>query len=527
MNRMRKSNLHNIKRSFERITGTRLFTSSVSPAHPRKMHPAFLAALILVLCLLSVAFTYPLFSPLDGDALTLSAAYEGDGIVTIQVENRSHKRLEFQPQTKLVKWITGEEVQPLTSEVTFSDLKIKPRSTETITLDLSKAYDMATLERSKFTEWYYLVLTNGDFHDGQEWKCSVFFGEEMVEEAPPTDGPRFSIDPVIITRIEEELRFYFEDDYYGIFAGNPLHYEYMQKTQELLLRSGKTIIAPADVAMIVEPVKNGIILDENYPAEKQYRLDGQYPTIRDEFGKLVGFQEDYHVEKLCVNTEDGWQLPILYFVSFDRAAVDRGDCYTFLYGQLVSFEQLEEHLIYEDSMFYSYEVTHLFYTDLRSYFEEVVATDPGYYENAEYYWPRIQNVYNYYKENLKLIPFDQWGAVAPHAHIEDYTDREQLATQGLQGILTANYDMEKIVIEITKGDELGELYYTYTAIPEDPRYYDLAEAHEISDTLKNLPDGKYTMRVTVWLEGTEYMNCLSPFGCVVEVGSSTKEPTME
>ena len=46
---------------------------------------------VLALLLLTTAFTYPLFSPLDGDALTLSAVYEGSGIVSIQVENRSHK----------------------------------------------------------------------------------------------------------------------------------------------------------------------------------------------------------------------------------------------------------------------------------------------------------------------------------------------------------------------------------------------------------------------------------------------------
>lgn len=523
MNRMEKHNLYNIKHTFAQKTGVRFPAMSVPTARPRVLRPAVLAALILVLCLLSVAFTYPLFSPLDGDALTLNAAYEGDGIVSIQVENRSHKRLEFQPQTKLVKWITGEEVTPLADSISFSNLKISPRSTETITLDLSGAYDIATLEQSKFTEWYYLVLTNGDYRDGQEWKCSVFFGEAAVTQTSDSGEPLYSIDSAIVDRIEEELRFYFEDDYYGIFAGNPLHYEYMQKAQELLLRSGKTIVSPADVAMIVEPVKNGIILDENYPAEKQYNLDGQYPTVRDEFGKLVGFQADHHVEKLCVHTDDGWQLPILYFVSFDRNAVDSGDCYTFLYGQLVSLEQLEEHRIYEDTMFYSYDVTHLFYTDLRSYFDEVVATDPGYYENAEYYWPRIQNVYNYYKENMKLIPFDQWQNVAPHAHIENHTERELLVTQGLQGTLTANYDIEKILIEITKGDEQGEVYYAYTAIPRDPRFYDLADAREASDALKTLPDGKYTMRVTVWLEGTEYMNCQSLWSCVINVGSSAEE----
>ena len=165
MNHMQKHNLYNIKRNFEKKTGTRLIprytASERQPAPQRKVfRPAVLVAILSVLCLTLVAFTWPLFSPLDGDALTLSATYEGNGIVKIQVENRSHKELEFQPQTKLVKWITGEEVSQLTSDITFDDLSIKPYSTETITLNLSKAYDMELLEQSLVTEWYYLVLSD-------------------------------------------------------------------------------------------------------------------------------------------------------------------------------------------------------------------------------------------------------------------------------------------------------------------------------------------------------------------------------
>ena len=205
MDKPKEQNLRNIQEIFEAKTGVELRKKR---HFCRPVRKAALLAAVLALLMLTAAFTYPLFSPLDGDALTLSAVYEGNGIVAIQVENRSYKKLEFQPQTKLFKWITGEEVEPLSGGVVFGDLVIAPHSVETIRLDLSKAYDMALLEQSLFTEYYYLVLTNYNFVFGQEWKCSVYFGSQQVEQ-PPSDEPLFSVDPAIIAQVEEELRYYF------------------------------------------------------------------------------------------------------------------------------------------------------------------------------------------------------------------------------------------------------------------------------------------------------------------------------
>ena len=83
--------------------------------------------------------------------------------------------------------------------------------------------------------------------------------------------------------------------------------------------------------------------------------------------------------------------------------MEGGQCNAFVYGQIVSFEELKEHLVYEDDMFFCYDVTHLFYTDLRSYVEAVVASDPEYYYFDEQSWKRIENLYNYYQENLHIM----------------------------------------------------------------------------------------------------------------------------
>ena len=523
MNKMQKHNLYNIKRAFERKTGTRLM-SSYAPAERRTapqrrvFRPAVLIALVCALCLMLAAFTWPLFSPLDGDALVLSATYEGNGVVSIQVENRSHKKLEFQPQTKLVKWITGEEVTPMSDKIAFDDLTIEPRSTETITLDISEAYDMTVLEQSLVTEWYYLVLTNYNFVFGQEWKCSVYFGTQQLEEQERQDL-LYEIDPGILAEIEDELRFYFEDDYYGIFAGNPLHYEYLQKAQELLQRSGKNVVGMADPGLVIEPIRDGVVIDETYPLEHQYALCSENTTVRDAFGKLVGFTEDQHIMKLCVYTEDGWELPILYYAAYEQAAVDSNDSYAFIYGQLISFDALEDCRVYQDEMYYCYDVTHLFYTDLRSYFDEVAAMDPGYYENAEKYWTRIQNVYNYYKENIKLMSFEEWIEIKPTVRIDNETYYEDLTTEGLYGSVTSNYDMETIVITITA--ESGEEIYSCEIEPADPRSYDLADVPGATDALKTLIDGKYTMEISVCVAGADFMSCMDLWSCTFYAGEAS------
>jgi hypothetical protein len=96
MEKPKEHNLRNIQEIFEARTGVELRKER---HFRRPVRKAVFVAAVLALLLLTTAFTYPLFSPLDGDALTLSAVYEGSGIVSIQVENRSHKKLEFQPQT--------------------------------------------------------------------------------------------------------------------------------------------------------------------------------------------------------------------------------------------------------------------------------------------------------------------------------------------------------------------------------------------------------------------------------------------
>ena len=221
----------------------------------------FLVAAVICCFLLLSAFAVKLFSPLNGDALTLEGTYLGDGIVSIRVENRSSRDLRFQPQVKLIKWLGEEEVPQLGSPPVFSNEEIPAAATQVMTVDLSGVYDIELLEASHPWQWYYLILTNRDFFFGHEWKCSINFGS-WEPEPVLTEGKNYTLDPVVLENIEEELRPYFEDDYVGIFAANPMNYSYMQQAQEYLLRCGKQTVPLIEGGIITMPLPDGVIFDD-------------------------------------------------------------------------------------------------------------------------------------------------------------------------------------------------------------------------------------------------------------------------
>lgn len=527
MKKMQKHNLYNIQRSFERRTNTHLIGES---AKSRKLpfKPALIAAVTSVFCLLFVAFTYPLFSPLDGDALTLSSVYEGNGIVTVTVENRSHKKLEFEPKVKLYHWITGEEVPIHSDKVLFDGTSIAPGSTENMTIDLSEAYDMEVLEHSIEADWYYLLLTNYNFVFGQEWKCSVFFGHES-EKVESTDEPFYRLDPAVLSNIEEELRFYFEDDYAGVFAFNPMNYEYLQKVDEYLLRCGRKIVPSVNPGLMVKPIPDGIILDETYPEEKQYTLAGQTESIHDAFGKFVGATKTEYVQILEAlaptekGAEDGfWSIPVMFFATYEISAIESDDDCAFIHGQIVSFGELEPYKVYEDEFFVSYDVTHLFYTDLRSYVESLVhkmeACDAEYYFDEQVY-TRIENIYNYYQENLEIVPLDEFLNLRPDCEIKRDQTSSELVRDGLLGYIKSESAIEKIVISISTEADRNEIY-SIEIIPDDPYYYDLSNAEEVTAFIQSLEEGVYVLNIEAWID-SDVMGYLDLSEQVFATGNAT------
>ena len=140
MSPFNKNNLTNIKNIFEEKANVDL--TARKPIRRTARNTAVLSGFIAC-CFTMTAFAISLFSSLSGDDLGLYATYEGNGIVSIIVENRSDKELDFQPALKLMRWKNNEEVEPFSDNMVFDGRKIPADSIGTMTIDLSKAYNRA------------------------------------------------------------------------------------------------------------------------------------------------------------------------------------------------------------------------------------------------------------------------------------------------------------------------------------------------------------------------------------------------
>lgn len=177
MNAMTNENFHNICRMVEQKTGVRLGNDRTPERrHPARLIPVLAALMLLVLTM--TASAYKLFTPMNGDELALGGTYEGNGIITVWVENGSDKYLRFQEQLKIMDWENSRELPGLGGKVLFRNTVFPPHSSGALTLDLSGAYDVKLLEREIARVNLYLVLTNFDFQFGHDWICFVRFPQE-------------------------------------------------------------------------------------------------------------------------------------------------------------------------------------------------------------------------------------------------------------------------------------------------------------------------------------------------------------
>lgn len=423
MKKMTKENLRGIRCRFEEKTGVDL-----NPAHRRSVYSAkkiWILAAAVIACLTMAAFTYPLFSALDGDVLSLSGSYEGEGIVSVKVENRSDKVLHFQKQVKLMRWVTAEEVEPLGGKPVFRNAEFAPHSEGTMTIDLSAAYDMNALEESDTSaEWFYLVLTNNDFLFGQDWMCSVNFGTKAPEpERGEKTVPSVSLAPELTKGIAEELRFYFQESYTGeLMAFNGPNFQYQQKVEELLRRFEGTLV-PAMAPMVwvdgptefldPEPIMGkppaGVIFDDSIPEDMQYLLTLSEWSYTDAYGRMVATAEEKAWTQTVVlpqypgQTDGGVTLPLIYLFVYD-AEMAKPENFAFLYGQIHSFADLEAYKVLEDEHYAIYDGTHLIYSDVDAYLDDFLASRKEVYCDAQVR-QRVRNVYDFYqdRENVKAM----------------------------------------------------------------------------------------------------------------------------
>lgn len=328
-----------------------------------------------------------------------------NGIVTIQVANKSDKDLSFQRKLKLMRWSTGKEVEPVSDTIVFDGTEFEAHTNGVMTVDLSKAYDMDFLEQPLADDNYYFVLTNNNFMFGQDWMCFVTFAEPIktVVDDPIPVTP-VEADKELVAQIMEELQPYFEN-YYTDIADRRNHADnYLVKCQELLATLDRDIVDSEASPLAIDGLNPDVVFDKTAPLETQHWLTGLHEHTLDGYGIPVGSAEgesalvlSAYVPQHKGEVDGGAEVPLLYFFTYSVDDIQSPEDYAFIHGQIITFEQLEQYKVYEDDQYVCYEVTDLFYTNLRQHVESIISQRSDIYFD-EQVWERVENIYTYYKD---------------------------------------------------------------------------------------------------------------------------------
>ncbi len=397
----RKRNLQNIKGIFEEKTGIALASQNTTR---RPVKAAVLLAAILA-CFLSLsAFAMNLFSSLSGDDLSLAATYQQNGIVSVAIENRSDKDLVFQPKLKLMLWNTSEEIRPISNDIPFKGTKVTAHSSETMTIDLSKAYDIKTLEEALTENHYYFILTNNNFIFGQDWMCTVKFSDTVVRTEAPL--PAVQSDETSLQAVPRELQPYFKDITFDINERRALNAHYVQSYKKLFEQSDKNIVSSVSPLSLLVDTPSDIIFDNTVSKEEQHLLVGEHWLSSDANFKLLATETEtaLTISALLPSANDtdsdtGTNLPLFYVFTYEKEKIGAENDYAFIHGQMLRFSDLEKYKVYEDKKYICYEVSSFIYSDLTEYIQNFIAQNPDirYDEQSK---KRVQTIYNYYKEHL-------------------------------------------------------------------------------------------------------------------------------
>ena len=406
MDSFSKTNLQNILDIFESKTGVKPLNEQ------RQFKPMKIASTIavMILCFLMLtAFTVVRFSSLSGDELSLSASYEGNGIVLIEVENRSEKDLEFQPKIKLMLWSTGEEIAPVTENIEFNGTGIKANSKGVLTIDISKAYDVEQLEKPLNDDNYYFILTNNNFAFGQDWICTVEFAETVnTTEVSVTPMTPSEADKKLVSEVDESLKPYFDRYVTDPVERGQSAYEYLEKCAKVIEKAGNRVVPSVSPMLIVDCMEPEVVFDDTVPLETQHQLTGQQWHTLDGYGIPVGASDSEsalvisaYVPQYKGDNDGGVEMPLVYIFTYEVSNImSMQDC-AFIHGRLITFEELEQYKAYEDEQYVCYEVSELFYTDLRAHVESMLSQRTDVYFD-EQIWNRVEKIHNYYTDKNVL-----------------------------------------------------------------------------------------------------------------------------
>ncbi|MBP3371961.1 MAG: hypothetical protein J6L88_05475 [Clostridia bacterium] len=405
MQRFRSSNFSNIQTMFHEKSG-------VDTKPHTKRHKAQKTLALLLVVLLSgfslSAFGYAKFSTLAGDELSLYSVYRGEGVVEIHVENRSSTDLKFQPQLKLMRWVGAQEL-PADGTVDFENTNFPAGSSGIMRIDLSDAYDIAMLEEPLQDDYYYFVLTNNNFLFGQDWMCSVFFAQPMISPTEPIQpiSPQ-QAGTALTAQIEPGLQHYFEQETItDPMARNQMVDAYFADCAQLIQNADGHVVSAVSPLLLIDD-SDDLIYDENVPLHMQRGLMGLHQNLLDGFNIPVGGSYDEHALVVwgCIpqnkgDMDGGRAIPLSFIFTYQKSDIESAEDLVFIRGRFLTFAQLEEHKVYEDSEFVSYEVTHLFYSDRDAYIAAMLAQNPDVYFD-ESIKRRLYNMMDIYTDNERL-----------------------------------------------------------------------------------------------------------------------------
>ena len=407
MNRIQKHNLYNIKRNFEKKTGTRLIPaySKQEPAFrenttPRKRIPrvAMIAAIITLFVTLT-AFAVTIFSTWSGDSLTITASYYGSGIVWVEITNQSDKDLELEPKMNLYHYSTQNLVEATGEDPYIENLTIPANSTEKVRLDLRRTYDVEALENTK-NDFYYLQMTNDSFLLGQKWSCMVSF------KVSDYVTPWYQLsDESHLDGVLPSLKAYYRNFTPDVFARWTDVFDYVELVQAELAKVEGTLVRACDPPINID----------------LYNWLGSTPwSTFDGYNKLLGIDDSEYYDMIgvdmpCIQDDGsgsggGWIMPLFYLYQYSKADISSPKDYVFMSGNLLTFEEIEPYKVYEDSEYVIYEMHHLIYTDLETYVNDMLLQRDDVYMNNQI-WVRIQRFYEYWSnpDNMEKAFYDAYN----------------------------------------------------------------------------------------------------------------------
>ena len=415
MSHMQKHNLYNIKRNFEKKTGTRLIPgennqdrSLSENAVPRKRVPrvALLAAIIALFATLT-AFSVSIFSTRLGDSLTITASYYGSGIVWVEITNQSDKDLKLEPKMNLYYYSTQKLVETFGEAPYIDNLTIPAHATEKVRLDLRRTYDVEALENTK-NDFYYLQMTNDSFLLGQKWSCMVSFAVSDYVTPWYQLSDESHLDGVL-----PSLRPYYQNFTPDIFARWTDVFDYVELVQAELDKVDGNIVRACDPPIHIDLY--------NW-------LGSTHWSTFDGYNKLLGIDDSEYYDMIgvdmpCVQDDGsgsggGWIMPLFYLYQYNKADISSPQDYVFMRGNLLTIEEIEPFKVYEDEEYVIYEMHHLIYTDLETYVEDMLLQRDDVYINDQI-WQRIERFYDYWSvpENMRKAFYDAYN---PGKHAKNH-----------------------------------------------------------------------------------------------------------